>query len=166
VDDEAPTRLNASIVSNNESAIFEFPENRSSPPPVLRHLGAGAAALSLTAAAGGWTRRTRGKYQPFAAVGSALVGMTGAFYWNDTCLSFTDAQWQLAVKDVADLGFEYLVLLAIAKGGKAFYDTPSCPNRRWPAPTRLARCSRAATNTASNFSSSAIGTPSGIGAHC
>lgn len=49
------------------------------------------------------------------------------FYWNDACLKFTAEQWQLAVKDAADLGFEYLVLLAAAKGGKAFYDTPLLP---------------------------------------
>ena len=49
------------------------------------------------------------------------------FYWNDACLRFTGEQWQAAVKDVADLGMEYLVLLAIAKGCKAFYDTPLLP---------------------------------------
>ena len=49
------------------------------------------------------------------------------FYWNDTCLNFTTEQWRHAVKDVAELGMEYLVLLAIAKGGKAFYDTPLLP---------------------------------------
>lgn len=48
-------------------------------------------------------------------------------YWNEPCLKFTAEQWQLAIKDVADLGFEYLVLLAVAKGGKAFYDTPLLP---------------------------------------
>ena len=49
------------------------------------------------------------------------------FYWNETCRQFTAEQWQLAVKDMADIGFEYLVLLAIAKGGQAFYDTPLLP---------------------------------------
>lgn len=49
------------------------------------------------------------------------------FYWNDACLKYTDEQWQLAVKDAHDLGCEYLVLLAVAKGGKAFYDTPLLP---------------------------------------
>lgn len=49
------------------------------------------------------------------------------FYWNETCRNFTAEQWQLAVRDVAELGMEYLVLLAIAKGGKAFYDTPLLP---------------------------------------
>ena len=48
-------------------------------------------------------------------------------YWNDACLKYTDEQWQLAVKDARDFGCEYLVLLAVAKGGKAFYDTPSLP---------------------------------------
>jgi hypothetical protein len=49
------------------------------------------------------------------------------FYWNDACLAFSAEQWQLAVKDMADLGFRYVVLLAVAKGGKAFYDTPVLP---------------------------------------
>jgi hypothetical protein len=56
------------------------------------------------------------------------------FYWNETCLRFTAAQWQAAVKDVADLGMEYLVLLAIAKGGKAFYDTPLLPKLQLACP--------------------------------
>ena len=56
------------------------------------------------------------------------------FYWNDTCLRFTAEQWHAAVKDVADLGMEYLVLLAIAKGGKAFYDTPLLPRLETACP--------------------------------
>ena len=56
------------------------------------------------------------------------------FYWNDICLRFTAEQWQAAVKDVADLGMEYLVLLAIAKGGKAFYDTPLLPRLETACP--------------------------------
>lgn len=49
------------------------------------------------------------------------------FYWNETCRNYSGGQWQLAVKDVADIGLDYLVLLAIAKGGKAFYDTRLLP---------------------------------------
>ena len=56
------------------------------------------------------------------------------FYWNDACRHFTTEQWQTAVKDVADLGLEYLVLLAIAKGGKAFYDTPMLPKLEMACP--------------------------------
>jgi hypothetical protein len=51
------------------------------------------------------------------------------------------------VKDVAELGFEYLVLLAIAKGGKAFYDTPLLPKLEMACPEPdLRRCSKAATS--------------------
>lgn len=59
------------------------------------------------------------------------------FYWNDPCLKYTAKQWQLAVKDAADLGFEYLVLLAVAKGGKAFYDTPLLPKLEMACPDPL-----------------------------
>ncbi|HWQ91541.1 MAG TPA: DUF4434 domain-containing protein [Clostridia bacterium] len=48
-------------------------------------------------------------------------------YWNDAALKFSARQWQLAVQDMSELGFEYLVLLAVAKGGKAFYQTPLLP---------------------------------------
>jgi len=49
------------------------------------------------------------------------------FYWNEACRRFSARQWQCAVADMAELGFEYLVLLAVAKGGRAFYDTPLLP---------------------------------------
>lgn len=48
-------------------------------------------------------------------------------YWNEPCLRFTAEQWQGAVADAADLGMRYLVLLAIAKGGKAFYPSAVLP---------------------------------------
>ena len=41
------------------------------------------------------------------------------FYWNEAYRKFTAAQWRASVAEVADLGMEYLVLLAVAKGGKA-----------------------------------------------
>ena len=41
-------------------------------------------------------------------------------YWNDTCLNYTAEQWGMAVKEVAEIGMEYLVLLAIAKDSKAY----------------------------------------------
>ena len=49
------------------------------------------------------------------------------YYWNDDCLHFTQAQWQQLIKDMADAGMKYGVLLAIAKGGKAFYNTTLLP---------------------------------------
>jgi hypothetical protein len=48
-------------------------------------------------------------------------------YWNDACRQYTTEQWAQAVREMAEIGMEYLVLLAIAKGGKAFYDTPLLP---------------------------------------
>jgi hypothetical protein len=48
-------------------------------------------------------------------------------YWNDACLHYTAKQWELAVKEVAEIGMEYLVLLAIGKDSKAFYHTPLLP---------------------------------------
>ncbi len=55
-------------------------------------------------------------------------------YWNDACLRFNSRQWQAAVEDVAALGMKYVVLLAIAKGGKAFYDTPLLPKLEMACP--------------------------------
>ncbi len=49
------------------------------------------------------------------------------FYWNEMCRSYTAEQWDVAVRDVAELGMEYLVLLAVGLDGEAFYDTPVMP---------------------------------------
>ena len=49
------------------------------------------------------------------------------FYWNDACLNYTAKQWELTVKEVAEIGMEYLVLLAIGKDSKAFYNTLLLP---------------------------------------
>ena len=48
-------------------------------------------------------------------------------YWNETCRKFTAEQWKASIKEMADFGIEYLVLLAIAKGGKSFYDSKLLP---------------------------------------
>ncbi len=48
-------------------------------------------------------------------------------YWNEQCRAYSAEQWAAAVRDVADLGMEYLVLKSVAKGGEAFYDTPLLP---------------------------------------
>jgi len=93
----------------------------------LTALGAGLASAPLATSCasrpsrGGATQPIRGSW--------ISIGWDDRrhFYWNDPCLGFTAAQWQAAVRDVADLGMGYLVLLAIAKGGKAFYDTPLLP---------------------------------------
>jgi hypothetical protein len=92
-------------------------------------LGAGAAATALTP--GCQTMGPAPGLSKTQAIRGSWISIwwddRRHHYWNDACLQFSAAQWELAVKDVADLGFEYLVLLAIAKGGKAFYDTILLP---------------------------------------
>jgi hypothetical protein len=52
-------------------------------------------------------------------------------YWNDTCARFSREQWEYSVKEVADIGMEYLVLLAtVDVTGKAFFDTPLVPKAK------------------------------------
>ena len=40
------------------------------------------------------------------------------------------AQWEASVKDIADLGMRYLVLMAVALGNRAFYNTSLLPRDR------------------------------------
>lgn len=44
--------------------------------------------------------------------------------WNPDCARFTARQWDAKVKEIADIGMEYLVLMATAEYYRAFYDTP------------------------------------------
>ena len=95
----------------------------------LRLLGAGAVAASLGVAQGapvGGRRRARIK-----PIGGSWISIwwddRRHFHWNDACLNYSAEQWELAVREVAAIGMEYLVLLAIGKGGKAFYNTPLLP---------------------------------------
>ncbi len=72
-------------------------------------------------------------------------------YWNDTCRSYTCRQWQAAVEDVASLGMKYLVLLAVAKGGQAFYDTPLLPKLEMACPDPLEAMLKAADRVGMKF---------------
>lgn len=105
------------------------PLNRLSRAAFLRLLGAGVAAASLNFARGGpvgW--RKAGPIKPIKGSWISIWWDDRRhFYWNEACLNYSAKQWELAVKEVADLGMEYLVLLAIAKDGKAFYNTPLLP---------------------------------------
>ena len=42
-------------------------------------------------------------------------------YWNHSCLGFSAAQWREKIKEMAELGMEYLVLMGIAYNGETFY---------------------------------------------
>jgi len=48
-------------------------------------------------------------------------------YWNPECAAFTCKQWADKVKEVADIGMEYLVLMHTALYSKAFYQTGLFP---------------------------------------
>lgn len=52
------------------------------------------------------------------------------FYWNDACAKFTCEQWGEMVREAADIGMKYLVLLATVEDGKAFFDTPLAPKAK------------------------------------
>jgi hypothetical protein len=100
----------------------------------LGNLGIGLASASLL---GGCVSRPAGQAAVKPIRGSWISVWWDDrrhFYWNDACLHFSALQWEQAIRDVAGLGMEYLVLLAIAKGGKAFYDTKLLPKLELECP--------------------------------
>ena len=50
--------------------------------------------------------------------------------WNAACAGFTAQQWDAKVKEIADIGLDYLVLMSTAVHFKAFYQTEIYP--RYP----------------------------------
>jgi hypothetical protein len=95
---------------------------------VLYALGAGAADLAIAPAI------------PALPVPSAeikpIVGSWFEFQhhatvegvdWNPACVRLTAEQWQAKVKEIAEIGMEYLVLMATAVYYRAFYDTKIYP---------------------------------------
>ena len=42
-------------------------------------------------------------------------------YWNDTLSKFTKEQWKAKIKEIKDVGMEYLILLSVAYEGKTYY---------------------------------------------
>ena len=111
------------------SASEAFLLKRLSRSDFLRLLGAGMAAASL--GFGGGAPLNRKQSSQAKPIKGSWISIwwddRRHFYWNDACLKYTARQWGLAVKEAAEIGMEYLVLLAIAKGGKAFYDTALLP---------------------------------------
>ncbi len=49
-------------------------------------------------------------------------------YWNPTCANFTSKEWDDKVKEIAELGMEYLVLMHVALDFKAYYQTDVFPH--------------------------------------
>ena len=48
-------------------------------------------------------------------------------YWNQACAGFKDRDWDNKVKEIAETGMKYLVLMAVALDFKAFYNTDILP---------------------------------------
>jgi len=47
--------------------------------------------------------------------------------WNPACADFSCEQWDAKVKEISDMGMEYLVLMATALYGRAFFSTNIFP---------------------------------------
>ncbi|MGC9327281.1 MAG: DUF4434 domain-containing protein [Candidatus Hinthialibacter sp.] len=50
-------------------------------------------------------------------------------YWDAACAAFTCDQWRIKIREMAELGIQYLVLLSVAQDGKTFYPSKHFP--RW-----------------------------------
>jgi len=100
----------------------------------LSGMAAGPLAASLSLSCATSHRRSSGIQPIKGSWISVWWDDRRHFYWNDACLRFGKEQWRTAVKDASHLGMEYLVLLAVAKGGKAFYDTPLLPKLEMACP--------------------------------
>ena len=61
----------------------------------------------------------------------------GAKYWNTTFSKFTDEQWRTLIKDISELGIEYLMMLSVADNGKTFYPSKLQPQYDFASPDPL-----------------------------
>ena len=90
---------------------------------VLLALGAGAVELAIASGASA------------GSASSTVKPIAGSWFefqhhatvegvdWNPACVRFTAEQWQAKVKEIAEIGMEYLILMAAAVYYRAFYDT-------------------------------------------
>ena len=54
--------------------------------------------------------------------------------WNGACAAFTAGQWAEKVREMAAIGFEYAVLMAVALDGMAYYETELLPAHNLACP--------------------------------
>ena len=54
--------------------------------------------------------------------------------WNPMCARFTCEQWDAKIKEIADAGLEYLVLMSTALDYRAFFPTKIFPEWRLSCP--------------------------------
>jgi hypothetical protein len=94
----------------------------------------------LYAVGGGVTLASAPMTQP-ARAASAVKPISGSWFefqhhatvegvdWNPACACFSAELWDVKIKEIADIGLEYLVLMATALYYRAFYETKIFP--RW-----------------------------------
>lgn len=105
---------------------------------VLSAIGLGATALAVSSAG--------------MAAGSRMQGtkaISGSWFefqhhatvegvdWNPACARFSAQQWDAKVKEIAEAGLEYLVLMATAVYYRAFYETAIYPKWELGCPDPL-----------------------------
>lgn len=61
----------------------------------------------------------------------------GAQHWNPTFYNYTDDHWRAIIKDIHELGMEYLVLLSVTDNGKTFYPSELQPRYDLASPDPL-----------------------------
>ncbi len=94
----------------------------------IQTLGAGTAGICLSAALPACGEKKKevkaieGSWFEFQHH-SAAEGK----YWNGTLENFTALQWDRKVREIAEAGMKYLVLLNVAIYGKSFYPTELLP---------------------------------------
>lgn len=94
-------------------------------------LGAGATAASLPRVLSAAQPPTKVKAKPILGSWiSVFWSDRRHHYWNEPCAKFTAEQWECSVKEVADLGMQYLVLLATVNGDQACYNSRYCPKTK------------------------------------
>jgi hypothetical protein len=57
--------------------------------------------------------------------------------WNSSCARFTAEQWDAKIKEIAEIGMEYLVLMDTASYYRSFYDTKIYPKWQLACPDPL-----------------------------
>ncbi|MEA5129165.1 MAG: DUF4434 domain-containing protein [Proteiniphilum sp.] len=97
----------------------------------LRSCGAGAVLLAggLSHELQAAIRRNPDKIKPIEGSWFEFQhhNMAEGKYWDATLKSFTAKQWEMKVKETADCGIRYLVLLDVAINGKTFYPSSLQP---------------------------------------
>jgi len=90
-------------------------------------LGTGAASLVIAQASAAAPRPASTKHIAGSWFEFQHHATVEGVDWNPACARFTTAQWDAKIKEIAEAGMEYLVLMATAVYYRAFYNTKIFP---------------------------------------